>query len=117
MNRERSEKIKKSVFSIKIHRSAAVKGVRGSASGPIVQFTGASTTHDKPVSLTCPVKSTDTREHYSSTYLLLVILVGVRGIGLAIPGSAVKCFNTELNPPKPNSNGPRHRGQPGPQPQ
>ena len=46
----------------------------------IVQDTGAPTTHDKPGSLTCPVLST---EHFflgrTSTYLLLVILVGVRG--------------------------------------
>ena len=27
-----------------------------------------------------------------------VILIGVRGIELAIPGSAVKCFTTEPNP-------------------
>jgi len=32
---------------------------------PIVQNTGAPTTHDKPGSLTCPVYSTDTWEHFS----------------------------------------------------
>ena len=32
---------------------------------PIVQDTEAPTTHDKPGSLTCPVSSTDKREHFS----------------------------------------------------
>jgi len=34
----------------------------------------------------------------NSTYFLLVILVGVRGIELAIPESAVECITTEPNP-------------------
>ena len=32
---------------------------------PIVHDTGAPTTHDKPGSLTCPMYSTDTQEHFS----------------------------------------------------
>ena len=48
--------------------------------------------------ITCPVYSTDTREHlflgitHAVQYLLLVILVDVRGIELAIPGLAFTCF-------------------------
>ena len=60
-----------------------------------MQYTGAPITYNKPGSLTCPVKSTDTLENFpmkNSTYLLLVISVGVRGIELASPASAVECF-------------------------
>ena len=50
----------------------------------------------------CPVLSIDTGEHYSWEepvhISFLVILVRVRGVELAIPGSAVECFTTEPNP-------------------
>ena len=66
-----------------------------------MQDSGAPSTHDKPGSLTCPVYSTDKLEHFSlgriSSYLLLVILVSVRG-DLTILGLEVKCFTTEPNP-------------------
>ena len=69
---------------------------------PYVQDTGAPTIHGKPGSLTCPVQITNTREHFSWEepvhISFLVILVEVRGIELAIPGSAIKCFTTESNP-------------------
>jgi len=66
-----------------------------------VQDTGAPTTHDKPGSLTCPVLSIDTQEHFSweePVYNFLSSYLVRRGIKLAIPGSAVECFTTEPNP-------------------
>jgi len=63
----------------------------------IVSFYG------KPYSLTCPVYSTDTREHLSwkeplHISFLVIFVVQSEGVKLAMPWSAVKCFTTEPVP-------------------